>query len=359
MKTEGELMGIQFNRSRMEEVIENHERWWNKKLDRPLIKGTIQHAHPLAHGAVAPRLSQENSTDFSWTAEQIIETLDAHLSTQEFFADGYPRIGLTAFGPGVVAAFCGSPIDTTDGRIWFLPKEEDLTKLHVTYDPDNRWSRRIKDIYKAGFDRWEGSVVMEFPDLGGVMDVLASLCGTDNLLYALIDQPEEVSRLVKETEIAWNAAFDDFASILKPQGVYSDWNGILSREPSYITQCDFSYMIGPDMFREFVLETLKKDTEKMSNVIYHLDGIGELPHLDMILGIEKLKAVQWVPGAGQPDTRHWLDVYQRILDAGKQIHLVDEHFMEVTKELNCNPYVTLSIDAREQNKDDVLRKLNF
>ncbi len=61
------------------------------------------------------------------------------------------------------------------------------------------------------------------------------------------------------------------------------------------------------MFKQFVLNTLRTDTEKLDNVIYHLDGVGELNHLDDILSLEKLKAVQWVFGDGQPPAEEWMD----------------------------------------------------
>lgn len=56
-------------------------------------------------------------------------------------------------------------------------------------------------------------------------------------------------------------------------------------------------MIGTDMFEEFVLHTLQRDCLALTNTLYHLDGEGELRHLDRLLSIPALKAVQWVPGA--------------------------------------------------------------
>lgn len=355
-------MGIHFDKTRMEKVIDSHELWWNKRLNRPLVKGTVLHAYAPSHTAEAPFPTQANSTDLSRTPEQVIDAWDANLSTQEYVADGYPYVNFDVFGPGVVAAFCGSKIDNSTGRIWFMPVSDDISQIHVQYDPENVWSRRIKALYKAGLERWNGSVIMGFPDLGGVLDILASLYGSENLLIALLDEPEEVHRLIGEIETAWNAAYDDFAQILAPQGAYTDWNGILSRTPGYITQCDFAYMISPDMFREFALDTLRKDTEKLSNVIYHLDGIGELVHLDMLLGIEKLKAVQWVPGDGKPGTMHWLDVYKRILNAGKQIMIktnaMTNHFLDVADQLHCSPYSILTVDPAEHDPNDVQRILD-
>ena len=56
------------------------------------------------------------------------------------------------------------------------------------------------------------------PDLGGIMDVAASFVGTEDLLLYLIEEPEEVTRLLGEIQTAWYAAFDDMASVLAPQG---------------------------------------------------------------------------------------------------------------------------------------------
>ena len=34
-------MPVHFDRSRLETVIDAHERWWRGELDRPLVKGVV------------------------------------------------------------------------------------------------------------------------------------------------------------------------------------------------------------------------------------------------------------------------------------------------------------------------------
>ena len=335
-------MAIHFSKERLETVIGNHARWWRGELDRALLRVTVTDMYAPSHTPQAPILSQSSCADFNWSAEQMIDALDAELSCFEFMGDAYPVVDFACFGPGMLAACLGSELDNSTGQVWFHPCEPDVTKLHVRYDPENKWSRRIKDLYRAGLERWEGSVVMTLPDLGGNLDILASLCGTENLIYALVDEPEHCHRLIGEIETAWRAAYADFRQVLEPQGVYTDWNGLLSREPSYIPQCDFSYMLGPEMFTEFVLPVLRRDTECLENTIYHLDGVGQLKHLDSILSLPKLKAVQWVFGVGQPGPDAWLDVYGKILAAGKQIMICDGilsgSYEKVRSSLGKSPY---------------------
>ncbi len=91
-------------------------------------------------------------------------------------------------------------------------------------------------------------------------------------------------------------------------------------------QCDFCYMIGPDMFDEFVKPELQATADKLVNAFYHLDGQGQLAHLDSLLEIDSIKGIQWVPGVGAPDPAHWPEVYEKITAAGKKIHIASNMY---------------------------------
>jgi 5-methyltetrahydrofolate--homocysteine methyltransferase len=138
----------------------------------------------------------------------------------------------------------------------------------------------------------------------------------------LYDQPAEVKRLTWEAHEGWWRSFDDFNAVLQPVNPgYTAWTPLYSETTYYMLQCDFAYMIGPEMFDEFVKPELQACCRRLGNAFYHLDGVGQLPHLDSLLSIPELKGVQWVPGAGQPDTTHWPEVYRKIRAAGKLIQI--------------------------------------
>ncbi|MBQ4152810.1 MAG: hypothetical protein IJD11_00515 [Oscillospiraceae bacterium] len=346
---------VHFDTSRMAQVKDTYERWWKGELDRPLINGTICDAYAPSHESRAPLLRQSNCNQLNWSAEEIVDAMDADLSKYDFFGDGYPQINMDSFGPGVLSAFCGADLDNSSGNVWFFPSEKkEIGDIKVKYDPQNPWALRIKDIYRAGMEKWNGSVVMGMPDLGGLLDVIGVFCGTEDLLFALIDEPEQVARLVLETQEAWHEAFNDFARVLAPQKAYSDWSKLLSATPSYILQSDFSYMISPDMFREFVLESLREDTRRLDHTIYHLDGIGQLAHLDELLKIKDLNAVQWVPGDGQPKAPYWMEVYEKIANAGKQMMVLGsaDEFLQVLDRVHGSPYAAFTF--RETDRDYAL-----
>lgn len=316
-------MAIHFSEEQWKRVRESYDLWWEHRLERPLISVKLKGLDPGRPEPKAPLLSQQSALDLSWSAEEIIDRLDYELSQYEFLGDAYPHVNFDAFGPGVAAAFMGATPDNSTGSIWFhVPEYKEISDLHFEYDPDNVWLNRIKDLYRAGNAKWHGKVLMGMADLGGNLDILATFRGTENLLMDLYDEPEEVQRCIWEIEALWMRYYDELNSILEEcnQG-YSDWSRIFSSKRSYVLQSDFCYMIGNPMFKEFVLPQLTLATRRIPNTIYHLDGPGELNHLDDLCRVNTLNAIQWVPGSGNKPQTQWPEVYQKIAAAGKGIQV--------------------------------------
>jgi len=95
------------------------------------------------------------------------------------------------------------------------------------------------------------------------------------------------------------------------------WGGVWAPGTTFPIQEDASYMISPDMFREFCLPHVRDMVDAMEYPFYHLDGVGQILHLDCLLDIQQIKVIQWQPGAGKDllDQRH--DLIRRILAAKK------------------------------------------
>jgi hypothetical protein len=65
--------------------------------------------------------------------------------------------------------------------------------------------------------------------------------------------------------------------------------------------------------------------------LYHLDGTQALCHLERLLALEALDAIEWTPQDGLPgggDPR-WFPLYRRILAAGKSVQAVGVAYDEV------------------------------
>lgn len=267
---------------------------------------------------------QASFADETLSPEDFAYSVFYELSGSEFLGDAFPFMDGSFTGPGIAAAYLGADlILTREGNIWFgYGKQTDIRDLHFEFDPRNKWYVRTGEIMKAAHRLFGRHAVIGHPDLGGVLDILATFRGTQKLLLDLYDHPEEVLRLIGEIKALWRGYFRAFCEVVPREGGYCDWSGILSAVPVYMTQSDFSYMIGPAMFDAFALPELAETCGLLERGCYHLDGIGELPHLDSLLKIDALQLVQWVPGDGKRDRDGWRGVYDKILDAGKRLQIV-------------------------------------
>lgn len=313
-------MPVPFSDQQWEAFRGAHRDWWSGGLKRPLIPVMIAGNDPGRPEPTTPSLRQANCNDFSMTPEQIIDRADWDLSCYTYHGDSYPIFDTHHFGPGLIAAFMGCELNNTSGLVWFHPEKHwDIEELSFTFNEDNPWFQRIADIYRAGVDRWEGRVLIGMNDLGGNLDILSSFLPGDKLLFALHDQPGEVERLSWEAHEAWHAYFSALNGILQPANPgYTSWARVYCEEPTYMLQCDFSYMIGPEMFGRFVLPELEATCSRLTRSMYHLDGVGQLPHLDQLLSADQLDGIQWVPGTGKPDPGNWPDLFRKIRAAGKK-----------------------------------------
>ncbi|MBU4199278.1 MAG: hypothetical protein KKE37_00380 [Verrucomicrobia bacterium] len=317
-------MSIEFSPDRWNKIKADARAWWAGELDRPLIQVTLSGRDPGRPEPPIPSYGFSAFYDDAVPAEAIIDRWDYNLSSLRFLGDAFPSIW-SNFGAGVIAAFMGANLKKAipAGTVWFHPKRaQEIENIHFQFEPDNRWFKRIQNIYRAGLDHWQGQVQMGMTDLGGNLDILSSFRPSEKLLLDLYDHPAEVKRLTGEAHECWWQYFDTFNALLHPVNPgYTAWTPLFSEIPYYILQCDFCYMISPAMFDEFVKPELQASCRRLGNAFYHLDGPGQLPHLDSLLSIPELKGVQWIPGAGQPDMAHWPEVYRKIRQAGKLIQI--------------------------------------
>jgi len=322
-------MTIDFDQARWKKIKHDARKWWAGKLGRPLIQVRLKGRNPGREEPAIPFYEFTSFYNLSIPAEKIVDRWDYELCCTKFLGDGFPHV-LPNFGPGVIAAFMGARLENGEDTAWFFfPEVVEIDRLNFKSTEQNIWFNRIKDIIKASHKKWNGLVQIGMTDLGENLDILSAFRPSENLLFDLCDHPEQVKRLTWEAHHAWWAYFEKFNELHQPLNPgYTCWAPIFSESPYYMLQCDFAYMIGPKMFADFVLPEIIASAERLENAFYHLDGPGQLPHLDLLLKVDSLKGIQWIPGDGAPDVSNWRDVYRRIYQAGKLTQIFHDQYQD-------------------------------
>ena len=83
--------------------------------------------------------------------------------------------------------------------------------------------------------------------------------------------------------------------------------------------CDLSAAISPETFRKVFLPSIIEMMHTVDHRIYHLDGSNSIKHLDTILDLPELHAIQWCPEAGREEIMQWIPLIQHIQSQGKGI----------------------------------------
>jgi hypothetical protein len=251
----------------------------------------------------------------------------AQLPFASMFWGGIDHPYITAnLGPGSLSLFLGAKPGFGTDTIWHEPCFDDPAKVDLAFNPDNeywQWTCKALAYYKAAArDRF----LVAMPDLTSGMDCLAQLFGTQPLLMFLLECPQEIHRLLCQLEAIHDRVYDELRKIIVDDHggnavpVFQIWGP----GRTLVTQCDFSAMISPDMFAEFVVPGLEHQCSRVDHSVYHLDGPAALRHLPRLLGVRSLTAIEWTPGTPNPyaaDPCWWDKVWKPVYAAGKRAHV--------------------------------------
>jgi hypothetical protein len=319
---------------------ERYTNWWQRKgyivhILAPRDHASADPTHPQAPfyhlmGGLDTTVvdADEAAIVHAWIdAPSRARAADRYLTGICFEGNAFPYFD-TQLGPGNLATFLGSAPRFFVDTVWYAPCIDDL-EAHppLQVSPDNPWLQRQKAILEAGMTVSAGRYPVSMPDLVENLDVLASLRGTQKLMVDMIERPAVVEARLAEINQAYFEVFAQCYDIIAgPWGgnVFSAFS-IWGPGKTAKIQCDACVMISESMFERFVAPSLSEQCTWLDFSMYHLDGTQAMRHLDALLSIDALDAIEWTPQVsiaqgGSPD---WFPLYRRILDAGKGVQIIN------------------------------------
>ena len=255
--------------------------------------------------------------------QRIVDRYRYFCETHAFLGESFPNLNID-FGPGSLASYLGSEIGFKEDTVWFnkcLDSWDGVPKL--TFDPENKWFKKHIQLAKdcqalAGDDFY-----VDMPDLMENIDVLASLRGAQDILFDLLDEPEMIGERIQEVTDIYYEYYDRFYDIIKDEEGGNAYTVFQIWGPGRTVklQCDFSAMMSPEDFRKYIQPSLRTQSENVDHVLYHLDGPAAIKHMDALMEIDGIDALQWTSGDAGPDGTlpDWDVIYDKAIAAGKSI----------------------------------------
>ncbi|HEO71515.1 MAG TPA: hypothetical protein ENN80_09635 [Candidatus Hydrogenedentes bacterium] len=307
-------------REDMDAVRKQLTAWWNgADLGRPMLQLYAPRREPVEEVVLLPDpegwVTHYSTRDFDYRVNLAAR---ACINTHHL-AEAVP-VTSPDLAPNCLALYLGCHGVEMEDTVWCEPCIDSPSEAHFEYDRDNFYWNFTLRLGHVMLDIGRGKWLIQFPDLIEGLDTLAAMRGNEQLLVDLIERPEWVHACLRHITDRYFRYYDILYDLFRDEvgGSYY-WAWAPGRMVKL--QCDFSALIGPDMFAEFMLPVLEEMTERISYSMYHWDGPGAIPHLDHLLSLPKLDMIQWTPGAGQPSAEdaRWWPLYHRIIEAGKKV----------------------------------------
>ena len=295
--------------------------WERDLLDRPVVQFSLD--KPVEKQVPLPASHHATSAERWLDTTYQIELAQARLANQEFLGDTLP-IAYPNLGPEVLASFYGCPIRFGDyGTSWTEPVLHDWADVdRVRLDWQSPYLLRLHEMTDALLEVGKGRFIVGMTDWHPGGDLVAAFRDPQNLAMDMILHLEEVKALLSRLETDYFQVYDVFYHKLRAAGQpITTWTPLICDGRYYVPSNDFSIMVSRRMYDEVFLPGIARECQFLDRSIYHLDGPGALRHLDSILDIAELDALQWVFGAGNEGFHRWVHVYRRVQAAGKGIQV--------------------------------------
>jgi hypothetical protein len=190
-------------------------------------------------------------------------------------------------------------------------------------DFENPYWQAIERMTAEALDRCAGRYVVGLANLYGNYDLLAALRDPLRLCQDLIDCPDLLQQAGHHAARTFVAAYERLYARVSAAGFGSvAWIPAYYEGPAGVISCDFWGLVSPAMARTIILPAILTEMAPLARCIFHLDGPHALRHLDLLLELPQLDAIQWVYGAGQGPAMRWIEIYRRIRRSGKSLQVI-------------------------------------
>jgi hypothetical protein len=304
-------------------IAKRFEAWWaHGALDRPVF---------IATGNTTPARPITRRLELLETPDAWLEAKKTDLHQTHWVGDAVPAIRAD-FGPVMLGGLLGGQTQFLEDTTWTHAFINDDWSNAPAWNPgDNHpWLILLPRLLRMLAEDGAGRYLAMTPDLGGSADVLLNLRGSSGLCLDIVEQPQRIAAALDALYPLWRRVFTEFYRQTVPHGLgVIHWLGLWSDRPYMVPACDFNFMIGPDEFQRYCLPDIARQAATVGRAVFHLDGPGAARHIDALLEIPEIQAIQFTPGAGTPSAMPWVPMFRKIQSKGRSLLVIVEELDEV------------------------------
>jgi hypothetical protein len=228
------------------------------------------------------------------------------------------------------------------------------------FDRDDPWVRKALDFLFALRRSSRGRFPLATTLLRGISDLLAALYGNPDFLFALMDRPKEMRRVVRKLTDLWIAfARSQLDAIPDYYGgtgsfYYAVW---LSGKGVWLQE-DASALMSPRLFAEFIAPAIHEMAGSFHSSVIHLHPSTYIPVEHLVQ--TPISAVELHIDFGGPRAEELYPYYRRILEHKPLIiwgDLTSEDLDFVASKLDRQALALLPVVASRQQAEDIWRRL--
>lgn len=332
--------------------------WEQEIIDRCCVSVTV--SDPAFVPDIVPQDQEERDrywTDPEWIISRERRKMEHTYYGGEAFPVAFPNFG----SAGHAGFFKGAKHKFVEDTVWFFPSIESTDEME--YDKNTFLRQKTLEAIRCLAEDSRGDYCVAMPDTGGNADALAHLLGSDVLLEEMLDDPDAVQRGMDKMQIAFEDIVTDVYDIVRDVndgGSCIGWLNTWAPGRQGQMQCDLSCMISPAMYKEFIVPELQKHCRFLDYPLYHFDGMEQIRHLDYLLSIPELRAIQWTQVAGQPPCTEFMSSLKRIQEAGKSLVIVVDpsQIRPLMENLSSKGLYMLTTASSKEDADAILKEVS-
>ena len=294
-------------------IAQRYEAWWHQSTDRPIFMAEVN-ANP--DRPITRRLDLLVRPE-AWFRAKYQDLLQTHR-----VGDTLPSIRAD-FGAVLLGGLYGGDREESADTSWtvrYIDDDWSNTPDWSAIREDNRWLQLMRGALCRAAKDAPGRYLVSTPDIRSSAATLITLRVSTKLCMDLFDHSEAIRSAVDGIYCGWRQAFGELYRCTVDQGAgMHHFFGLWSNQPYSLQACDFNALISPQHFQEFFMPDIARQAATAGRAFFHLDGPHAATHINALLEVDELQAIQFTPGAGTPSALAWVEMFRKIQAAGKSV----------------------------------------